>query len=105
MKINKNKIKKKMLDYISYESLQKIEPQNLIPTTEKINQNISEDTIPIPSRIESINLLRSIHKYQSAFFKVSISTIILASRVTFSAIVLIADFDISFKLLSLHSKN
>ena len=68
MKINKNKKKKKMLDYISYESLQKIEPQNLIPTTEKINQNISEDTIPIPSRIESINLLRSIHKYQSAFF-------------------------------------
>ena len=57
-----------MLDYISYESLQKIEPQNLIAVTEKINQNLSEDTIPIPSRIESINLLRSIHKYQSAFF-------------------------------------
>ena len=57
-----------MLDYISYESLQKIEPQNLISTTEKINQSFSEDTIPIPSRIESINLLRSIHKYQSAFF-------------------------------------
>ena len=57
-----------MIDYISYNSLQKIEPQNLIATTETINQNISEDTIPIPSRIESINLLRSIHKYQSAFF-------------------------------------
>ena len=57
-----------MIDYISYDSLQKIDPQNLIATTETINQNISEDTIPIPSRIESINLLRSIHKYQSAFF-------------------------------------
>ena len=57
-----------MLDYVSYESLQKIDPQSLIAITEKINQNISEDTIPIPSRIESINLLRSIHKYQSAFF-------------------------------------
>ena len=57
-----------MLDYVSYESLQKIDPQSLIAITEKINQNISEDTITIPSRIESINLLRSIHKYQSAFF-------------------------------------
>ena len=57
-----------MLDYPSYESLQKIDPQSLIATTEKINQNISDDTIPIPSRIESINLLRSIHKYQSALF-------------------------------------
>ena len=57
-----------MVDYISYESLQKIEPQNLITATEKINQSFSEDTVPIPSRIESINLLRSIHKYQSSFF-------------------------------------
>ena len=57
-----------MLDFISYESLQKIDPQNLITTTQKINQSISEDTTPIPSRIESINLLRSIHKYQSPFF-------------------------------------
>ena len=57
-----------MLDFISFESLQKIEPQNLIETTEKINQSISEDTTQIPSRIEAINLLRSIHKYQSTFF-------------------------------------
>ena len=57
-----------MLDYISYESLPKIEPQNLIATTEKINQSFSEDTVPIPSRIEAINLLRSIHKYQCTFF-------------------------------------
>ena len=57
-----------MLDYIPYESLPKIEPQNLIASTEKINQSFSEDTVPIPSRIEAINLLRSIHKYQSTFF-------------------------------------
>ena len=57
-----------MLDFVSFESLQKIEPQNLIETTEKINQSISEDTTQIPSRIEAINLLRSIHKYQSTFF-------------------------------------
>ena len=43
-----------MLDFISFESLQKIEPQNLIETTEKINQSISEDTTQIPSRIEAI---------------------------------------------------
>ena len=55
-------------DYPPYESLQKIEPQNLIEISKIINQNISEDTNPIPSRIESINLLRSIHKYQSTFF-------------------------------------
>ncbi len=57
-----------MLDYISYESLQKIEPENLIVITEKINQIFNEDTAPIPSRIEAINLLRCIHKFQSKFF-------------------------------------
>ena len=57
-----------MSEYIPYESILKIEPQNLIEATERINQNISEDTIPIPSRIESINLLRSIHKFQVTFF-------------------------------------
>jgi hypothetical protein len=57
-----------LADYPPYESLQKIEPQNLIEISKIINQNISDDTNPIPSRIESINLLRSIHKYQSTFF-------------------------------------
>ena len=57
-----------MLDYISFESLQKIEPQNIIAITEKINQSFNEDTAPIPSRIEAINLLRCIHKFQSSFF-------------------------------------
>ena len=53
-----------MLDYISYESLQKIESQNLIAITEKIYQTFNEDTVQIPSRIEAINLLRCIHKFQ-----------------------------------------
>ena len=57
-----------MLDFISFESLQKIEPQNLIAITEKINQTFNEDTAQIPSRIEAINLLRCIHKFQSTFF-------------------------------------
>ena len=57
-----------MLDFISYESLQKIEPINLITTIQQINENISVDNTPIPSRLDSINLLRSIHKYQPKFF-------------------------------------
>ena len=57
-----------MLDYPPYDSLIKIEPHMLIEKTETINQSFSENTVPIPTRIESINLLRSIHKFQSSFF-------------------------------------
>ena len=57
-----------MIDYPPYDSLVKIEPHMLIEKTENINKTFSEETVPIPSRIESINLLRSIHKFQSSFF-------------------------------------
>ena len=57
-----------MIDFPPYEDLKKIEPQNIITNMEKINQSFSEKSIPIPTRIESINLLRSLHKYNSPIF-------------------------------------
>ena len=46
------------------------------------------------------------HKFSSAFFKVSIKTIILASFATFSDMILIADLAISLStLLLLYSTN
>ncbi len=57
-----------MIDFPPYEDLKKIEPQNIITIMEKINQSFSEKSIPIPTRIESINLLRSLHKYNSPIF-------------------------------------
>ena len=57
-----------MIDFPPYEDLKKIEPQNIVTIMEKINQSFSEKSIPIPTRIESINLLRSLHKYHSPIF-------------------------------------
>ena len=57
-----------MIDFPPYEDLKKIEPQNIVTIMEKINQSFSEKSIPIPTRIESINLLRSLHKYDSPIF-------------------------------------
>ena len=57
-----------MIDFPPYEDLKKIEPQNIITIMEKINQSFSEKSIPIPTRIESINHLRSLHKYNSPIF-------------------------------------
>ena len=57
-----------MIDFPPYEDLKKIEPNNIISIMEKINQSFSEKSIPIPNRIESINLLRSLRKYNSSIF-------------------------------------
>ena len=57
-----------MFDYPPYEDLQKIEPQMMITVMEKVNQSFSDNSIPIPSRIESINLLRSLRKYNFSYF-------------------------------------
>ena len=57
-----------MIDFPQYEDLKKIEPNNIISIMEKINQSFSEKSIPIPNRIESINLLRSLRKYNSSIF-------------------------------------
>ena len=57
-----------MIDFPPYEDLKKIEPQNIISIMEKVNQSFSDKSVPIPTRIESINLLRSLRKYQSSIF-------------------------------------
>ncbi len=57
-----------MIDFPPYEDLKKIEPQNLVSIMEKVNQSFSDKSVPIPTRIESINLLRSLRKYQSSIF-------------------------------------
>ena len=57
-----------MFDYPPYEDLQKIEPQMMVTVMEKVNQSFSDNSIPIPSRIESINLLRSLRKYNFSYF-------------------------------------
>ena len=57
-----------MIDFPPYEALQKIEPQMMVSIMEKINQSFSDKSIPIPSRIEAINLLRSLRKYNSSYF-------------------------------------
>lgn len=57
-----------MIDFPPYEDLKKIEPQNIVSIMEKVNQSFSDKSIPIPTRIESINLLRSLRKYQSSIF-------------------------------------
>ena len=57
-----------MFDYLPYEDLQKIEPQMMVTVMEKVNQSFSDNSIPIPSRIESINLLRSLRKYNFSYF-------------------------------------
>ena len=43
-----------MIDYPAYENLQKIEPQMLVTVMEKVNQSFSDNSVPIPTRIESI---------------------------------------------------
>lgn len=57
-----------MNDYLKYESLPEIEPQMMISIMEKTNQGLSDKTVPIPQRIESINLLRSLRKFQFSYF-------------------------------------
>ena len=57
-----------MIDYPAYENLQKIEPQMMVSVMEKINQSFSDNSIPIPTRIESINFLRSLRKYNFTYF-------------------------------------
>ena len=57
-----------MIDFPPYEALKKIESHNIVSVMEKINQSFSDKSIPIPNRIESINLLRSLRKYQSSIF-------------------------------------
>ena len=57
-----------MFDYPPYEDLQKIEPQMMVTVMKKVNQSFSDNSVPIPSRIESINLLRSLRKYNFSYF-------------------------------------
>ena len=57
-----------MIDFPPCEDLKKIEPQNIVSIMEKVNQSFSDKSVPIPTRIESINLLRSLRKYQSSIF-------------------------------------
>jgi len=57
-----------MEDFPKYEDLQKIAPQMMISIMEKINQAFSDVSIPIPNRIDAINLLRSLHKYHTTYF-------------------------------------
>ena len=57
-----------MSDFPPYENLKQIEPQMMISVMEKVNQSFSDKSVPIPTRIESINLLRSIRKYNFSYF-------------------------------------
>ena len=57
-----------MNDFPPYENLKKIEPQMMVSIMEKVNQSFSDKSVPIPSRIESINILRSLRKYYFSFF-------------------------------------
>ena len=40
----------------------------MVTIMEKVNQSFSDKSVPIPSRIESINILRSLRKYYFTFF-------------------------------------
>lgn len=57
-----------MNDFPPYDELKKIEPQIMVSVMEKVNQSFSDKSIPISDRIESINLLRSIRKYNFSYF-------------------------------------
>ena len=57
-----------MNDFPPYEDLKKIEPQMMVTIMEKVNQSFSDKSVPIPSKIESINILRSLRKYYPSFF-------------------------------------
>ena len=57
-----------MSDFPPYENLKQIEPQIMISVMEKVNQSFSDKSVPIPTRIESINLLRSIRKFNFSYF-------------------------------------
>ena len=57
-----------MYDFPPYEDLKKIEPQIMVTVMEKVNQSFSDKSTPISDRIESINLLRSLRKYNFAYF-------------------------------------
>ena len=59
-----------MSDFIlvKYEDLKKIEDSIFISTLQKIKNDISNCFSPIPNRINSINLLRSMCKFQISYF-------------------------------------
>ena len=54
--------------YQNYEELKKIEDSMFINTLQEIKENISDPFSPIPNRIISINLLRSMCKYHTTYF-------------------------------------
>ena len=51
-----------------YEDLKKIEDSNFITSLQKIRSDISNPFSPIPNRIISINLLRSLSKFHMSYF-------------------------------------
>ena len=57
-----------MNDFPPYDNLKKIESHIMISVMQKINQSFSDKSTPIPDRIESINLLRSLRKYNAPYF-------------------------------------
>ena len=57
-----------MNDFPPYKEIKKIEPQMMVSIMEKVNQSFSDKSVPIPSKIESINILRSLRKYYPLFF-------------------------------------
>ena len=53
---------------VKYEDLKNLEDSTFISTLQKIKNDISNYFSPIPNRIDAINLLRSICKYQFTYF-------------------------------------
>lgn len=55
-------------DFQKYEDLKKIEDSVFITTLQQIKSDISNQFSPLPNRINSINLLRSMCKYHTTYF-------------------------------------
>ena len=55
-------------DFQKYEDLKKIEDPVFISTLQQIKSDISNQFSPLPNRINSINLLRSMCKYHTTYF-------------------------------------
>ena len=55
-------------DFQKYEDLKKIEDSVFITTLQQIKSDISNQFSPLPNRITSINLLRSMCKYHTTYF-------------------------------------
>lgn len=55
-------------DYQKYEDLKNIEDPVFITTLQQIKNDISDSFSPLPNRINSINLLRSMCKYHTNYF-------------------------------------